>query len=133
MKVLIVYHSLYRHTLQLARAVEEGVNAVAGVEAVFRRAPEFSHIEEELEPGEGYASKVWKEQKDTPACTLDDLRECDGLLLGSPTRYGNMTAQMKSHRFDREPVALWRKGRQTRWRVHLHRFHTRRSGDHLRE
>ena len=96
MKVLIVYHSLYGHVLQLARAVEEGVKSVAGVEAVFRRAPEFPHTEKELESGDGYASKVWNEQKATPACTLDDLRECDGLLFGSPTRYGNMTAQMKA-------------------------------------
>ena len=96
MKILIVYHSLYGHTLQLARAVEEGVKSVPGVEAVFRRAPEFPHTEKELEAGEGYATKVWREQKNIPVCTLDDLREADGFLMGSPTRYGNMTAQMKA-------------------------------------
>ena len=96
MKVLVVYHTIYGHTMQLARAVEEGVKSVAGVETVFRRAPEFPHTEKELEAGEGYATKIWKEQKDIPACTLDDLREADGMLLGSPTRYGNMTAQMKA-------------------------------------
>jgi NAD(P)H dehydrogenase (quinone) len=96
MKVLIVYHSLYGHTLQLARAIEEGVKSVVGVEAVFRRAPEFPHNEKELEVGDGYATKVWNEQKSVPVCTLDDLREADGLLMGSPTRYGNMTAQMKA-------------------------------------
>jgi NAD(P)H dehydrogenase (quinone) len=77
--------------LQLARAVEEGVKSVSGVEAVFRRAPEFPHTEKELETDEGHASKIWQAQKNTPACTLYDLREADGLLLGSPTRYGNMT------------------------------------------
>jgi hypothetical protein len=41
MKVLVVYHTTYGHTLQLARAVEAGVKSVAGVEAVFHRAPEF--------------------------------------------------------------------------------------------
>ena len=96
MKVLVVYHTIYGHTLQLARAVTEGVKSVAGVEAVFRRAPEFPHTEKELEAGEGYATQIWKEQKSIPACTLDDLREADGILLGSPTRYGNMTAQMKA-------------------------------------
>lgn len=96
MKVLIVYYTVYGHILQLARAVEEGVKSVAGVEAVFRRAPEFPHTEKELEAGEGYATKIWKEQKDIPVCTLDDLREADGMLLGSPTRYGNMIAQMKA-------------------------------------
>src|SRR6266403_6203237 len=96
MKVLVVYHTNDGHTMQLARAVEEGVKSVAGVGTVFRRAPEFPHTEKELEAGEGYATKIWKEQKDIRTCTLDDLREADGLLLGSPTRYGNMTAQMKA-------------------------------------
>jgi NAD(P)H dehydrogenase (quinone) len=96
MKILIVYHSLYGHTLQLARAVEEGVKSVSGVEAVFRRAPEFPHTEKELEAGEGYATKVWSEQKPIPVCTVEDFRQADGLLMGSPTRFGNMTAQMKA-------------------------------------
>ena len=96
MKILIVYHSLYGHTLQLARAVEEGVKSVSGVEAVFRRAPEFPHTEKELEAGEGYATKVWGEQKRVPVCAVEDFRQADGLLMGSPTRFGNMTAQMKA-------------------------------------
>jgi NAD(P)H dehydrogenase (quinone) len=96
MKVLIVYHTVYGHTLLLARAIEEGVKSVPGVEAVFRRAPEFPHVEKELESGEGYATKIWRDQKTIPVCTLDDLRTADGLLMGSPTRYGNMTAQMKA-------------------------------------
>src|SRR6188472_3620820 len=96
MKVLVVYYTTYGHTLQLARAVEAGVKSVAGVESVFRRAPEFPHVEKELEAGDGYATKIWKDQKDIQPCTLDDLREADGVLMGSPTRYGNMTAQMKA-------------------------------------
>jgi NAD(P)H dehydrogenase (quinone) len=96
MKVLVLYHTIYGHTLQLARAVEEGVKSVAGVEALFRRAPEFPHVEKELEASDGYETKIWREQKDIQVCALDDLREADGMLLGSPTRYGNMTAQMKA-------------------------------------
>ena len=41
MKVLVLYHTVYGHMLQLARAVEEGVKSVTEVELVFRRAPEF--------------------------------------------------------------------------------------------
>ena len=66
MKVLVVYHTVYGHVLQLARAVEEGVKSVSGVEAVFRRAPEFPHTEKEFEAGDGYASKIWQAQKNTP-------------------------------------------------------------------
>src|SRR5258708_17192286 len=96
MKVLVLYHAIYGESLQLERAVEEGVKSVAGVEALFRRAPEFPHVEEQLEGSDSYESKIWREQKDIPVCSLDDLREADGMLLGSPTRYGNMTAQMKA-------------------------------------
>jgi NAD(P)H dehydrogenase (quinone) len=96
MKVLIVYHTTYGHTLQLARAVEEGVKSVAGAEAVFRRAPEFPHTAKELAAGDGYATKIWNDQQSIPECTLDDLKSAEGLLMGSPTRYGNMTAQMKA-------------------------------------
>jgi NAD(P)H dehydrogenase (quinone) len=108
MKILVVYYSLYGHTLQLARAVEEGVKSVPGVEAVLRRAAEFPDAEKELEEGNGYSSQVWKDQKTIPACTVDDLREADGVLFGSGTRYGNMTAQMK--RLIDSTVSLWLKG-----------------------
>jgi len=108
MKVLIVYHTTYGHTLHLARAVEEGVKSVAGIEAVFRRAPEFPHVEKELEGGDGHATQIWKDQQKIPVCTLDDLREADGLLMGSPTRYGNMTAQMKA--LIDSTVDLWLSG-----------------------
>jgi Multimeric flavodoxin WrbA len=121
MKVLVVYHTTYGHTLQLARAVEAGVKSVAGVEAVFRRAPEFPHVEKELEAGDGYATKIWKDQKDIQPCTLDDLREADGLLLGSPTRYGNMDRGHEgANRLDCEPLAFGRDGRETCRRLHLH-------------
>ena len=133
MKVLVVYHTIYGHTLQLARAVTEGVKSVAGVEAVFRRAPEFPHTEKELEAGEGYATQIWKDQKSIPACTLDDLREADGILLGSPTRYGNMTAQMKA--LIDSTASLWlaggRDGRKTSGCIHLDGFNAWRTGDDL--
>ena len=53
MKVLIVYHSLYGHTLQLARAVEQGVKSASGVQAVFRKIDweaKFEAIVREIHP-----------------------------------------------------------------------------------
>jgi NAD(P)H dehydrogenase (quinone) len=108
MKILIVYHSVYGHVLQMARAVEEGVASVEGVEAVLRRPDEFPENIEQWEQGEGHAAKVWAEQKQIPVCTLDDLREAQGILLGSGTRYGNMTAQMK--RLIDSTAQLWLDG-----------------------
>jgi hypothetical protein len=40
----------------------------------------------EFESGEGYATKIWKNKEDIPICSLDDLREADGMPVGSPTR-----------------------------------------------
>ena len=107
MNILIAYYSLYGHTLQLAQAAQRGASSVAGVEAILRRIAEFPENEKDIENNK-YAKKVWDQQKDTPVCTLDDLKKADGLLLGTPTRYGNMTAQMK--RLIDSTAVLWLEG-----------------------
>ena len=94
MKILIVYYSMYGHVLQLARAVEQGAKSVAGVDVILRRVAEFEEIIKKTADNE-YMVKVREQQADIPVCTVDDLREADGVIFGSPTRYGNMTAQMK--------------------------------------
>ena len=94
MKILVVYYSMYGHVLQLARAVEEGAKSVAGVDVMLRRVPEFDEVIQKTADNE-YLVKIREQQADIPVCTLDDLREADGVVFGSPTRYGNMTAQMK--------------------------------------
>ena len=95
MKVLVVYYSLYGHIQKLAQAVAEGVKSVPGVEMVLRRVQEFEDIEREVIPKSTHAQAVWEKHKDVPVCTLDDLKAADGILFGTPTRFGNMTAQMK--------------------------------------
>ncbi len=107
MKVLVVYYSLYGHVLELAQAALAGVKSVAGVEGVLRRVQEFPEVEQTMSEHR-HALKVWNRQKDIPVCALDDLKEADGFLFGSPTRYGNMIAQMK-RLFD-STVKLWLAG-----------------------
>jgi NAD(P)H dehydrogenase (quinone) len=85
--VLIVYYSRHGATRELARHVARGVEAVAGCTAVVRTVPAVSAENErpvKAVPDSG-----------APYATLDDLRRCDGLLLGSPTRFGNMAAPLK--------------------------------------
>jgi NAD(P)H dehydrogenase (quinone) len=94
-KVLIVYHSVYGHIQAMAKSVQEGVQAVAGVDAVLRRVQEFPDVVQHMEAEKGYTYQVYQSQAAVPECTLDDLRDAEGMILGSPTRYGNMTAQMK--------------------------------------
>ena len=96
MKILVVYYTVYGHVLTMARAVEEGAKSVAGSDVMLRRAREFPETVQNLNKEGGYAKQIYDSQESIPECTLDDLRAADGVIFGSPTRYGNMTAQMKA-------------------------------------
>ena len=96
MKILVVYYTVYGHVLTMAKAVEEGAKSVAGSDVVLRRSREFPDTVQNLNKEGGYAKQVYDSQASIPECTLDDLRAADGVIFGSPTRYGNMTAQMKA-------------------------------------
>ncbi len=107
MRLLVVYHTMYGHTLQLAQAVAEGARQVAGIEVEVRRVQEFDAVNQIIDNNDA-ARQVREQQQDIPVCTVDDLKAADGLVFGSPTRYGNMTAQMKQL-FD-STASLWLNG-----------------------
>jgi NAD(P)H dehydrogenase (quinone) len=107
MKLLVVYYSMYGHVLQLARAVEEGAKSVPGVDVVLRRVAEFEEVIRKTADNQ-HLVNVREQQANIPVCTLDDLREADGAIFGSPTRYGNMTAQMKQ--LIDSTASMWLKG-----------------------
>lgn len=107
MKVLIVYYSMYGHTLQLAQAVEEGARSVAGAQVELRRVQEFDAVIEATKKNAGVQAATEK-QKDIPICTVEDLRSADAVIFGSPTRFGNMTAQMKQ--LIDSTASVWLKG-----------------------
>jgi NAD(P)H dehydrogenase (quinone) len=84
--VLVLYYSLKGQTAALARHAARGIES-AGAEAIVRTVPKVSAATEATEaaiPEEG-----------PPYAALADLERCDGLLLGSPTRFGNMAAPLK--------------------------------------
>jgi NAD(P)H dehydrogenase (quinone) len=86
-EILIVFYSRHGATAELARQAARGVAAVHGCTATLRTVPPVSAEHE----------RAVKAVPDTgaPYSTLEDLRRCDGLLLGSPTRFGNMAAPLK--------------------------------------
>lgn len=86
-EILILYYSRYGSTAALATQVARGVNSVAGVSARVRTVPPVSPDTEASEPP--------IPESGPPFATLADLKECDGLILGSPTRFGNMSAALK--------------------------------------
>lgn len=85
--ILVLYYSRHGATAEMANIIARGVEKVNGFEAIIRTVPAISSVCEAVEdqiPDSGalYAS-------------LDDLKNCDGLILGSPTRFGNMAAPLK--------------------------------------
>jgi NAD(P)H dehydrogenase (quinone) len=100
MDILIVYYSLHGHTAAMARQVARGVDGVAGCAARLRTVP----------PVRSSADPIQAEPPEDgpPLASLRDLEECGGLLLGSPTRFGNMAAALKY--FLDGSSALWHAG-----------------------
>jgi NAD(P)H dehydrogenase (quinone) len=100
-KVLILYYSMYGHVEALATAVAEGAKKVAGVEVVVKRVPE-------LMPEETARKAGAKLDQAAPVATVDELAEYDAVLFGTPTRFGNMCAQMRN--FLDQTGKLWMSG-----------------------
>jgi NAD(P)H dehydrogenase (quinone) len=107
LKILVVYYSMYGHVLQLAQAVAAGARSVPGAEVVLRRVEDLPFNQSKLQASQ-HALATLDQQKDIPVCTLEDLKTADGILFGTPTRFGNMSAQMKAL-FD-QLVELWLQG-----------------------
>jgi NAD(P)H dehydrogenase (quinone) len=106
-KVLVVYYSAYGHIFQMAQAVVEGARGEVETEVRLCRVAELQEARVQLEKQEHYV-KAQQLQAAVPEATHDDLRWADGIIWGTPTRYGNMTAQMKQ--FIDTTGALWMGG-----------------------
>lgn len=105
MKVLILYYSMYGHMCKMAEAAAEGVREVDGVEAVLRRVPETLSPEVLEKMGALAAQEL---QGQVPVCTVEELGEADGVIFGTPTRFGNMCGQMRQ--FLDGTGQLWKNG-----------------------
>lgn len=99
-KILIVYFSRNGSTAKMAQQIARGVESVAGAEAVLRTVPDVSAVCEKV--AESIPSTG------APYATLQELENCDGLAIGSPTHFGNMAAPLK-HFID-STTALWFSG-----------------------
>lgn len=94
MKILILYYSTFGNVFQMAQQVAEGVKEVPGAEPVIRTVPEL--IPQNVVDSREDMKKGREKQKDVPLVTLDDLREAGGIAFGTPTRFGNVSAQLKN-------------------------------------
>lgn len=100
-KILVLYYSTYGHVETLATAVAEGARSVEGVEVVIKRVPETM-------PPEVAAQYGAKLDQAAPVASPKELGDYDGILFGTPTRFGNMAAQMRN--FLDQTGSLWVKG-----------------------
>lgn len=92
MTVLIPFYSMYGHIYRMAQAVAEGVSEVEGAKAVLRRVPETLPPEVLEKMG---AVESQKTMSQVEVCTIEELAEADGIIFGTPTRFGNMCGQMR--------------------------------------
>ena len=99
-KILVLYYSAYGHIETMAQAVAEGARE-GGAEVVIKRVPET--VPDSVAKASGY-----KLNQAPPVATVDELPQYDAIIFGTPTRYGNMTGQMKT--FIDQTGALWAKG-----------------------
>lgn len=86
-EILVLYYSRHGATEALAREISHGVDSVKDAAARLRTVPAVSPVSEAIEAGVPAAGP--------PYVDVNDLKECAGLLLGSPTRFGNMAAPLK--------------------------------------
>ncbi|HED40795.1 MAG TPA: NAD(P)H:quinone oxidoreductase [Chromatiales bacterium] len=86
-EILVLYYSRNGSVARMAQLVARGVEEVAGTTARIRTVPAVSTVCE--------ATAATIPDEGAPYATHDDLKQCDGLLLGSPTRFGNMAAPLK--------------------------------------
>lgn len=85
--VLVLYYSRYGATRAMAEQIAAGIESQRGIQARLRTVPAVSATSEAVEPEIPEQGAVY--------ASLDDLRHCAGLVIGSPTRFGNMAAPLK--------------------------------------
>lgn len=98
--ILILYYSRTGSTLAMAQQIARGVEKVSGIEARLRTVPAVSSTIEATEPAIPASGAIY--------CTEEELKHCAGLILGSPTRFGNMAAPLKY--FLDNTSSLWLNG-----------------------
>ena len=96
-KVLVLYYSMYGHIETMARAVAEGASKVDGAEVVVKRVPETM-------PPQLFEKAGGKTQT-APVATPQELADYDAIIFGTPTRFGNMSGQMRT--FLDQTGGLW--------------------------
>lgn len=104
-KIMVLYYSMFGNNFLLAKAVCQGIED-AGGESILRTVPEL--LPQQIIESNDKIKKAKAMQKDISLVKLEELEKIDGIILGSPTRFGNMCAQLRN--FLDQTGSLWAKG-----------------------
>lgn len=100
-KVLVLYHSMYGHVATLAQVIADGARQVPGIEVTIKRVPETM-------PEEAFKAAGGKTDQAADVASPAELPDYDAIIFGTPTRFGNMSGQMRN--FLDQTGGLWAKG-----------------------
>ncbi|MEN5014937.1 NAD(P)H:quinone oxidoreductase [Erwinia sp. Eh17-17] len=100
-KILVLYHSMYGHVETLAHTVAEGAASVAGAQVTVKRVPETMD-------SDAFKTYGGKTDQQADVASPAELADYDAIIIGTPTRFGNMSAQMRN--FLDQTGGLWAKG-----------------------
>lgn len=103
--IQVIFYSMYGHVYKMAEAVARGARSVEDTEVKLLQVPEL--VPKDVLESSG-AHKAREAFSDIPVASPSDLRDADGILFGTPTRYGNMCAQMRN--FLDQTGGMWAKG-----------------------
>lgn len=101
-KVLVLFHSMYGHIETMANTVAEGARSVEGTEVTVKRVPETM-------PEEAFRNAGGKVDQAAPVASPQELADYDAIVFGTPTRFGNMSGQMRN--FLDQTGGLWAQGK----------------------
>jgi NAD(P)H dehydrogenase (quinone) len=104
-KVQVIFYSMYGHIYRMAEAVADGARSVPGVEVSVHQVPELVPPDVLEESGASGARKTFAH---IPMAKVDQMGDADAIIFGTPTRFGNMCAQMRN--FMDQAGGLWMKG-----------------------
>jgi len=107
MKILIVYYSMYGNTFELANYVTEGAKSVEGADVTLKQVPDL--IPKEVIEKSGRIQAAKEKQKHIPIANPLELGDYDAIIWGTPTRYGNVCAQVRN--FMDQTAPLWLEGK----------------------
>ncbi len=104
-RIQVVFYSMYGHIWQLAQAIAEGADTVDGAQVQLLRVPELIPEPKLAQSGAKEAQQAFAH---IPVADPEELAEADGVVVGTPTRFGGLCAQMRN--FWDQTGSLWQKG-----------------------